>query len=66
VLSTTEPGLQVYDAQHSSRPGHGLCEGLAIEAQGWPDAPNQPGFPPVTLNPGETYHQITEWQFQQG
>lgn len=62
VLATTEPGVQVYD--HRDRePFH---HGLAIEPQGWPDAPNQPGFPSITLNAGETRQQMSEWRFSQG
>ncbi len=63
TLATTEPGLQVYDGMRGIRPGHGPYEGLAIEAQGWPDAPNQPGFPSITLAPGQTYRQTTTWRF---
>jgi aldose 1-epimerase len=59
AFATTEPGVQVYDGAACLRP----YEGLAIEAQGWPDAPNQAGFPSVELHPGTTYHQITEWRF---
>ncbi|MCA0271630.1 MAG: galactose mutarotase [Proteobacteria bacterium] len=66
VLSTTEPGVQVYDGSGAARPGNAGGEGVAIEAQGWPDAPNHQGFPSVALNPGETYPQITEWRFAKG
>ncbi|HQU70067.1 MAG TPA: aldose epimerase family protein [Albidovulum sp.] len=66
ALSTTEPGVQVYDGSGASRPGHPGGEGVAIEAQGWPDAPNHKGFPSVALGPGETYRQITEWRFARG
>jgi aldose 1-epimerase len=71
TLATTEPGLQVYDGRalntwafpgHSGHP-YGPFAGLALEAQRWPDAPNHPGFPPVTLDPGETYRQVTQWRF---
>jgi aldose 1-epimerase len=62
-LSTTEPGLQVYDGRAAIRRGGQAYEGLALEAQGWPDAPNQPGFPPVLLTAEAAYHQITEWRF---
>ena len=55
-MATTEPGLQVFDG----RPGY---RGIALEAQGWPDAPNRPGFPSVVLGPGEVYKQVTEWRF---
>jgi aldose 1-epimerase len=65
AFATTEPGVQVYDAASSKRPGRGAYEGLAIEAQGWPDAPNHAGFPSIALHPGETCRQITEWRFGQ-
>ena len=66
VVATTEPGVQLYDGRNAQRPGRGLYEGLAIEAQGWPDAPNQPGFPPIDLLPGADLTQITEWRFERG
>jgi aldose 1-epimerase len=62
-LATTEPGLQVYDGRAPIRPGGGAYEGLALEPQGWPDAPNRPGFPSVVLRPGATYHQTSVWTF---
>ncbi len=43
-IATTEPGLQVYDGRGAVRPGGPVYEGLALEPQGWPDAPNRPAF----------------------
>jgi aldose 1-epimerase len=63
TLSTTEPGVQVYDGRGAARPGRKPGEGVAVEAQGWPDAPNHPRFPSILLASGETYRQITEWHF---
>ena len=63
VVSTTEPGVQVYDGRNALRPGRGPHEGFAIEAQNWPDAPNHPGFPSITLEPGQDYRQHTVWRF---
>ncbi|MCC5975795.1 MAG: galactose mutarotase [Rubellimicrobium sp.] len=63
TLATTEPGVQVYDAARTARPGQATREGFAIEAQGWPDAPNQPGFPSIDLLPGQPVTQVTEWRF---
>lgn len=62
TLSTTEPGVQVYDHRDRDPRAHGL----AIEPQGWPDAPNCPGFPPILLRGGETCKQISEWRFSRG
>lgn len=59
VMATTEPGVQVFDHRNMDP----LYHGLAIEAQAWPDAPNCPGFPAITLGPGETCTQVTEWRF---
>jgi aldose 1-epimerase len=56
-VATTEPGIQIYDCRHDG------YKGIAIEAQGWPDAPNKTGFPPITLAKGQTLTQVTEWRF---
>jgi aldose 1-epimerase len=66
TISTTEAGVQVYDGRGSARPGRGLYEGLAIEPQNWPDAPNHAGFPSIELAPGQTYHHQTRWHFAKG
>ncbi len=64
AVSTTEPGVQIYDGRAAVRPGRQPYEGIAVETQGWPDAPNQPGFPPIDLTPGRPVTQVTEWRFQ--
>lgn len=56
VMATTMPGMQVFDR----RPDHSA---LAIEAQHWPDAPNNAHFPQIKLAAGATYQQITRWSF---
>lgn len=66
TVATTEPGIQVYDGRNARRPGRAAYEGLAIEAQGWPDAPNHAGFPSIDLHPDEVYSQTTEWRFTKG
>ena len=57
TLATTEPGMQVFDARFTGYPA------LALEPQGWPDAPNHPGFPGIELRPGEHYQSVSEWRF---
>lgn len=70
-VSTSEPGVQIYDAAqgggggiigHEGHPIGPYC-GLAIEPQGWPDAPNRPGFPSVRVDGGTAVRQITRWRF---
>ena len=63
TVATTEPGIQVYDGRGANRPGKPTYEGLAIEAQGWPDAPSQPTFPPITLPAQTPRVQSTRWTF---
>lgn len=63
TMATTETGIQIYDGRQAQRPGHGTYEGLAIEAQSWPDAPNHRGFPSIMLTPDAPYQQITRWRF---
>jgi aldose 1-epimerase len=58
-LSTTQTGLQIYDARDAERP----YSALVIEAQSWPDAPNNPKFPTILYAADQAYHEVTEWQF---
>jgi aldose 1-epimerase len=37
--------------------------GLCLEAQHFPDSPNQPSFPSAVLRPGQTYRQTTVYRF---
>lgn len=62
-VSTTEPGVHVYDGRAAARPGRPFSEGLAIECQGWPDAPNHPQFPSIDVTPDAPVTQVTEWRF---
>ena len=61
-LSTTQPGLQLYTGDGLAEPFRARA-GLCLEAQNFPDAPNQPGFPSATLLAGETYRQRTLLEF---
>lgn len=64
TLATTEPGVQIHDASGSKRPGHAFYEGVVIEPQRWPDAPNNPSFPSIRVTPDQTYAQTTQWRFE--
>ena len=70
-IETTEPGLQLYDGRHfdgiNGLDGriYGPHAGLALETQGWPDAPNHPAFPDSILRPGQIYRAETRYRFGQ-
>jgi len=55
---TTQPGVQFYAGNFLPR-----RTGLCLEAQGFPDAPNQPNFPDGILRPGERYAHTTVHRF---
>jgi aldose 1-epimerase len=67
---TTEPGLQFYsgnflDGSITGKGGHayGHRAGFCLEAQGFPNAPNEPRFPSTVLRPGEVYRSQTVYAF---
>ena len=69
-VETTEPGIQFYSGNHldASIKGKGGREypfrsGLCLEAQHFPDSPNQPDFPTTVLRPAEEYLQTTVYRF---
>jgi aldose 1-epimerase len=70
IVMSDQPGLQFYT-------GHGIKDGLighdgkryapfsglCLEAQAFPDAPNQPHFPSIEITPDKPYHQQTRLCF---
>jgi aldose 1-epimerase len=69
TVYTDQPGLQFYSGNFLDGTAKGksvsyqLRTGLCLEAQCYPDSPNKPEFPSVTLKPGEVYQQTTIYQF---
>lgn len=61
-VHTTQPALQVYTADKLGSP-FSRRQGLCLEAQGFPDAPNHPGFPSIRLLAEETYRERTVYEF---
>jgi len=67
---TTEPGLQFYsgnfldgkDIGKGSKP-YPFRSAFCLEAQHYPNSPNQSNFPITRLNPGEMYRQKTVYSF---
>ena len=65
---TTEVGIQLYTANSVNTFGkegkhYGQYSGMAIETQHYPNSPNNPNFPSVVLNPGDTYSSTTVYKF---
>ncbi len=72
-ILTTRPGLQLYTAGRfdGSLVGRGgaryrAFHGVALEAQGFPDAPNHDRFPRTTIAAGETASGSTVYRFSSG
>lgn len=62
TVATTEPGVQLYTADHLGEP-FGPGHGVALETQHFPDSPNRPEFPSTELRPGATYRSETVYGF---
>lgn len=67
---TTQPGVQFYSGNFldgslvGQNGAHFVQHGaLCLETQHYPNSPNEPNFPSTLLKPGETYHQVTIYQF---
>ncbi len=72
-VRSTEPGVQFYTGENLAGEIEGVngekflpFTGLALEPQGWPDAPNHPNFPSIRLDPGHPYHQQSTFSFSIG
>ena len=64
-VSTSQPAAQVYTGNwlagcpaNPEGRSYNDYDGVAIECQDMPDAPNHPNFPSTLLRPGEEYHRV--------
>lgn len=71
VMSTDQPGVQVYTGnwldgspKNCSGKSYEDYDGVAIEMQGFPDAPNKPHFPTSLLKAGESYDRKIVFAFK--
>lgn len=69
-IYTREPGIQFYSGNFmqgknvfKSGAKDDFRTAFALETQHFPDAPNQPSFPLITLKPGKKYQTISYYQF---
>jgi aldose 1-epimerase len=70
-IETTEPAMQFYSGNFldGSLAGSGGMlyrqgDGLCLEPQHYPDAPNRPDFPSTVLRPGEIFASSTVYRFR--
>jgi aldose 1-epimerase len=56
-VRTTEPGVQLYTANHLQH------RAVCLETQHYPDSINHPEFPSTVLRPGENFKSTTVWAF---
>lgn len=62
TVASDLPALQVYSGDGLSTPFYAR-QGICLEAQYWPDAPNQPAFPATVLRPGQHWQHQIHYQF---
>ncbi|MBB3104465.1 aldose epimerase family protein [Azomonas macrocytogenes] len=69
-VHTTQPGLQFYTANFldgsvagSTGKTYRQSDAFALEAEHFPDSPNQPKFPSTVLKPGQTLQEETILRF---
>jgi len=65
-IFTDFPGLQVYTGKYINVEGDnkfGSFSGIALETQGFPDAPNHENFSHGFIHPGEVYEHQTRYKF---
>ena len=70
TVDSDQPGVQIYTGNwlsgsplNNSGRSYEDYEGVAVEMQGFPDAPNKPGFPSQLVKAGEEYHRTISFRF---
>ena len=70
TVETTQPGVQVYTGnwlagcpESISGGAYNDYDGVALECQNFPDAPNHPEFPTAVLMPGEKFDETIVFSF---
>lgn len=70
-VSSDQPGVQIYTGnwlagspKNKGGRSYEDYDGVAIEMQGFPDAPNKPGFPSQSLAPGRSYDRTIVFAFE--
>ena len=70
TVASTQPGMHIYACnwlagcpESISGGEYNDYDGVAIECQGFPDAPNKPSFPSPMLLPGQEYDETIVFRF---
>lgn len=70
IVRSTQPGVQIYTGNWlagspRSKSGRAYADydGVAIECQDFPDAPNRPDFPSAVLRPDQMYRRTIRFRF---
>jgi len=70
TITTNQPSIQAYngfllDGKDIGKNDIPYCAGagIALEPQGFPDAPNHSAFPSIILKKGELYHHLSVYTF---
>jgi aldose 1-epimerase len=62
TVQTSFPGILLYTGDYLQEPFQ-KNQGICLETQAPPDAPNQPGFPATLLHPQQPYSHFTKYRF---
>jgi aldose 1-epimerase len=60
---TTEPGIQLYTANHFDGVHQPRYGAFCLETQHFPDSPNHSNFPSTVVRPGKAYQSQTRFGF---
>ena len=69
IVKTTKPGIQFYagnfinNIQGKNGFIYNKHDGLCLETEAYPDAPNKSSFPSSIVYPDKEYHQVTQYAF---
>lgn len=64
IITTTQPGVQLYTANHFKDNPFAKFGAICFETQHYPDSPNQASFPSTLLRPGEWLVETTTFSFR--
>ncbi|MEJ0036169.1 MAG: aldose epimerase family protein [Gammaproteobacteria bacterium] len=62
TIHSERPGIQFYGGQHL-RTGHPGLHGICLEPEGFPNAVNEPSFPPCVLEAGSIFRSTLIYRF---